>query len=163
MAKRPYYPQNINRKYRELPNDHPRRNTDSKQEAADALEQYWHEDQSFQAISERDDVDVGATTISRVWRDFFGPDDEDLTFYELGQKYQTENDDDESALNEYLRARKNGRLEDFKRARTSRQRQADDDDVPTPLNARELEIAREYFERGMQAAQDESDVVEPLE
>lgn len=157
MAKRPIYPKDISRKYRELPDHHSSRTTDEKLHAADALEQYWSEDQSFSAIEDRDDVHVESTTISRAYLDFFGPEDEDLTFRELGEKYaEDENEDDWSeALNDYLRARKHDRLDEFKRARESIQRQQESEDVPTPLNARELEIASDYYQRGVQDTLDE--------
>jgi len=148
MAKRPTYPTHIDRKHKELPDNHPRRTTGKKLEAAQALEEHWSDLESFKGIEQQPGVTVDSSTISRVWRDFFGPEDEELTFWELGEKYAGPDETPEDALNEYLRARKHDRVADFKQARTTRQRQ-EDDDAPTPLNARELEIAQDYYQRGV--------------
>jgi len=152
MAKRPLYPADVTRKHQELPSDTQHRNSDEKLEAADALQKHWEEDQSFKAVAEHDNISVGETTVARAYWQFFGPTDEDLTFVELGEKYAdptVEDADWSDGLNEYLEARKNDRLDEFKRARQSHQSQTDDDTTATPLNARELEIAREYYQRGV--------------
>ena len=148
MAKRPCYPASIVRRYEELPESHHRRTTPQKLEAANVLENHWNEQTSFKDLAERDDVDVSSFTISRTWRDFFGPEDEDLTFYELGEKYKKKDEDVDTALNEYLDARKNDRLDDFKTARSVSS--VGGESSVKPQTPRELEIAQWYYQKGVE-------------
>jgi len=151
MAKRPCYPGDITRRYDELPEDHPRRTTDEKLEAAFILEKHWDDQTSFKDLAERDEVSVSSYTISRTWRDFFGPTDEDYTFYELGKKYKKRDEDVDTALNEYLAARKNDRLDEFRAARSLSKSEDNEKTVVVPQTARELEIAQWYYQRGVEA------------
>ncbi len=149
MAKRPCYPGDITRRYDELPEDHPRRTTDEKLEAAFILEKHWDDQTSFKDLAERDEVSVSSYTISRTWRDFFGPTDEDYTFYELGKNVQEERRRCRYGVKRVpcrTEERPVGRVQSCSKliqVRGQRKNQ-----WSFPETARELEIAQWYYQRG---------------
>jgi len=159
MAKRPTYPSKITRKYQDtLPEDQPHRATPEKLAAANHLETDWTDTTTFKQIAEQ--AGVGDTTVARAFEQFFGPSDEDHTFYELGEKYRDPEKDEEwtDGLNKYLQARKDGRLDEFKTARnrqSSRETTSNGDEEPTPQNARELELCRLFYDRGVEDTLDQ--------
>lgn len=101
MGRRKHYPDTIDRKYETAPT---RRDTDESLEGAEIVAEEWNADATFSSIEELDSHDLSRSTIQRAWSHYFGPEDDERSFYEIEQEY--------GSTDEYYELKEEGRLDE---------------------------------------------------